>query len=236
MVGIIEWCTERRGEEPVGQLLPVPLAPLGPLIADPTCRQPSGEPFDDRTARRPGVGLQRRHGHRRPLDRLGHADSCVGRVEITPHRVGVVRLGPHRRLEPGQRFRHDECVLDQRAHVVVDVHDRRQLGAPGEAHGNVDVVTVAEDMDHLADPEHLGLAEPSEPLGQPVTTPGQLAADARREEVVTAELGDDGEQRRGLDPIHVEEHVDEFAPASTAAHPRADRTRTPADRPPPAAS
>ena len=90
VVGVVERRPERRGEEPVGQLLLVPLAPLRPFVADATGGHLPGEPLDDRAAHGPGVGLERRDGHRRTLDRLGDADPGVGQVEIAPHGVGIV--------------------------------------------------------------------------------------------------------------------------------------------------
>ena len=208
MIGVVERRPEPRREEPFGELLLVALAPHRPLIADPTGRHPPGQPFDDRATRRPRVALERRHGHRRPPDRFGDANPGVGPVESPPYRVGVVNDPPHQRLELDHRLRYHESVLGERAHVVVDVDDRRQLGTTGEAHGQVNVVAVAEDVDHLLRRVHLGLAESGQPFGQPVAALGQPTPDPGGQNViVTGELGDDRQHRRGLELIGVEEHV-----------------------------
>ncbi len=74
----------------------------------------------------------------------------VGRIEIVPACVGVVVfLLPHEGDEVGDGFRHDEGVLYHAAEVVIYVNDDRQFRAAWEVHPEHDVVTVAEDVDHL---------------------------------------------------------------------------------------
>ena len=186
------------------------LAPLRPLVAGSARRHLPDEPLDDRAADRPGVGLERRHGHRRQFDRVRDAGSGVGEGELAPFGVGIVHLRAHQRLEPVDGLGHDEGVLHERAHVVVDVDDGGQVVAVGQTHGQVDVVAVAEHVDHLDRPVHVGLAEPGEPLRQPIAPLRQLPPDAHGHEVVVGELGDHGQQGRRLDAVDVEEHRDEL--------------------------
>ena len=212
MVGVVERRAERRGEEPVGQPLTVRLAPLRPLVAGPT------------------LGI-RRASHSTIGRHTGHVSvSNGGTVIAARSTASVMRTRASARSRSrhtvsgsstfarmntsssGQRLRHDEGVLDEGPHVVIDVDDGRELGPSGEAHGDVDVVAVAQHVDHLLRPVHLGLAETSEPLRQPVGPLRQPPPDASGQDVVVAgELGDHGQERGGLDPVDVEERVHQLA-------------------------
>ena len=92
---------------------------------------------------------------------------------------------------------YDECVLDHRPHVVVDIDQGRQAMTGWKRDPQHVVVAVPEDMGQKPDLGlYLGTLQTGEPVGQWLCAPRQLAADSRGHHLI-GEHHPHRRQRRG---------------------------------------
>ena len=131
MVSVIENGPERGAEKALGELTQRVGVPVRTLVAGATRGQHLDGPLDEWAAGGPAVGLEGREGDSAPLYSVADPGAGVGRGEVCPCRVLVVADVPHGLDQRVQRFWDCEGVLDQRAHVVVDVDHDRQRGTIG---------------------------------------------------------------------------------------------------------
>ena len=120
---------------------------------------------------------------------------------------------PHDREHLLDRLRHDESVLGDGAEVVVDVDDDSEFLAVLEANPHDQVVTVAEYVHHLDAAVGLRLGEARQPLGKGMAAIGEVTTRPGPEQLVGGELGDRGEERRGLEPVDLGEGLHQLVQA-----------------------
>ena len=205
----------RRGHDPLGERLDLVALDLLRCVPTATGGQKAQHPLDERTHRRPRLGLERWIRDAPEPHRVVDLRPRVGQRDLT--REGLARrLRAQQAVEAGDDFGDrrvdDKRVFDHRAHVVVDVDEHRHI-ARRQVHSERDVLAVTQHVPHLHGPHRADLIQPRQPGREGMPPRGDLPIDTALPHLVAGEPCQHEQERVGRHPRRLAEHDDQLVHA-----------------------